>query len=235
MRVGQCRRCEAQFEEAIDLEPDPWDPVASKIKSIDYEIWAADQTRRYIEYQIAVGIPEDFSFGDTLLWWLVTHGYSLQAHGNMLGYAFKNSGHLFTTESDWHFAELTQACWKLDVGLIDFIYRRYPEGWQGLQEERMNSRVLWIDHACMSKGAIRRAVGALTQILERRLHRKESLVEICEQRLGISTELAYTECPKIACKITERFLRTSRTKEEVRLAMAAWERRPRRDRYDRQI
>jgi hypothetical protein len=116
-------------------------------------------------------------------------------------------------------------CWKLGIGILDFIYRRHPKEWSGLQEDRMESLTARSQTFYLSASGRADAVRELKRIYQERLFRKKSLLEICVQELAMSTGMAYFLCPDIACKITERFLQTGRSTAEVRQEMAAWNKR----------
>jgi hypothetical protein len=174
---------------------------------LDYEVWVAEQLGEFIRFQTKESLPDDFSYTDTVKFWLnkfeikntktaaAEIGASQQAVTNWL--ADGTRPRLRMTMN---------LCWVFGVTLLQFLKREVPSGHNGKLKPSIDAGTR---HASPSrrrridKPALERE---LTRIIRSNDYAILSFTEICRKKLDRNDIVVRENFPELACAIAKRFL-----------------------------
>ena len=129
--MAMCNRCGAALENSKE-KPLAADPFASTIRDIDYEIWIAEQLGEYIRFQTANSLPGDFSYADTLHFWIEKFAVKLsKPYAKELGASQAAMTNWLRLGAIPRLRRTMDLCWVFGVSLLQFLQKTVPKNHDG--------------------------------------------------------------------------------------------------------
>jgi len=205
-RIGRCNRCGSDLS-ARKISEASADPLVGEIRSLDYEVWVAEQVSEYIAFQAKNSLPVDFNFTDVLKFWLqkfeLRKSPSTAASIGVSNIAFDR----WITRGILPKLRVTlNLCWVFGVTLVEFLEQRVPQNHDGKLRKSIEDRVR---HAATSgrrridKPGLERE---LVSILRENRYAMMSFVEICEKKLKRGNFVVRQNFPDLSREISKRYL-----------------------------
>jgi hypothetical protein len=181
------------------------------VRDIDYEVWVANELAEFIRFQIRGRLPEGFSFGDTLNFWL--QQFTLRVN-------FKSAcalGAKDTALKTWAFngaiprLRMTlNLCWVFGVSLLDFLHVRIPPNHDGRLREPIDRRERFASPSRRSRINREAMRAELLSILKDNRYAMMPFAEICRKKLNRRDMVIRQTFPVEARAIAQRFLENRR-------------------------
>lgn len=214
--VARCNRCGGALD-VTKVGPCAADPVASSIRDLEYEIWVAEQLGEYIRFQITDTLPENFSYTETLRFWMDTFELKVsRASAKQLGASHNAMINWLRDGAIPRLRMTLNLCWVFGVSLLQFLKHEVPRKHSGKLEASIDAGMR---HASVSK---RRRIdradleAQLTSIIRENKFANMPFREICAKKLKRRDLVVRQNFPELSRQISKRYLENRRLDAQVR-------------------
>lgn len=204
--IGKCPTCHRDLR-MVSRKGPVRDPLAEAITDFEYEIWVSEQVGEYIANSLSFPFPADYSFENSLRFWMRQFGLCWNEECARKIGAFKPAlGNWLNSGQKPRLRMVLSLCWVFGASLTDFLLCRVPTRHPGVlrspPEARKKSRIVMRPQKPNLSALERR----LNDILKKKLFPLQSFESICARILRLNKRLIRRHFPDQAKQISNRYL-----------------------------
>lgn len=210
MVIGRCGKCGGNLAESAAVAS-KINPLAAKIRDLDYEVWVAEQLGRFIQSQSKNPLPANFSYSETLQHWFQEFGIVRPKQlTECLGTTAASYHGWIGRKSIPRLRTTLNICWIFQLSLHDFLFRRRPENHDGKFRASIDNRHHGIRTGRRYKIDRHELESTLFGIIRNDLYPMDSFTDICTKRIKRREQVVRQYFPELARQIAGRYQRSRR-------------------------